>query len=74
MIDWLAREELEAEFNARYDYLREAYGATARDCDDFAAEEAREEHYQCCVAMQDDMEARGGPLPRDFGFDDYIPF
>jgi len=74
MIDWLAHEELEAEWNARFDYISEAYGATARDCNDFAADEAREEHHQACVRICDDMEARGGPLPRDFGFDDYIPF
>jgi len=38
----IAREELESEFNARFDYISEAYGATARDAADFAMSEEAE--------------------------------
>jgi hypothetical protein len=36
------REEMESEWDARYDYLSEAYGPTARDAAKFAEDEMRE--------------------------------
>jgi len=46
----LGREELEIEFNSRFDYIHEAYGATARDCNDMAELdgycEARDEGFE----------------------------
>jgi len=35
-----SQEDADYEFNARYDYIREAYAATARDCDAFAESDA----------------------------------
>lgn len=65
------QEHCDYEANARYDNLSEAYGATARDCADMAAEDeiyyGRIERELACDAM----EARGGPLPF---FDDELPF
>lgn len=44
-------EEMEAEFNAQFDYLREAYGATAADCNAMAAEDAEaQERYLAALA------------------------
>lgn len=34
-----AAAELESEFNARFDYVSEAYGQTARDANDIARED-----------------------------------
>lgn len=70
--DSLMREELEAEWNAHYDYLSEAYGPTARDAALFA-----ETEYQAEVA-----EARAAgigyqldlPLPGAPSLADDIPF
>lgn len=38
-----AGEELDIEFNSRFDYVSEAYGATARDCNQMAEDDARYE-------------------------------
>lgn len=35
----LARQEMESEWNAHYDYLSEAYGPTARDANKFGEDE-----------------------------------
>ena len=37
------QEELEIEFNSRFDYVSEAYGATARDCNLMAEADAAAE-------------------------------
>lgn len=37
----LAQEELEIEYNSRFDYISEAYGETARDCVQMAEDDAR---------------------------------
>lgn len=38
-MDYQAQAELEIEFNSRFDYMSEAYGQTARDCNAMAAED-----------------------------------
>ena len=38
-----AQDELEIEFNSRFDYLSEAFGATARDCNEMARQDAEAE-------------------------------
>lgn len=52
-----AHEELEAEFNGRFDYMSEAYGATARDCNAMAAEDEALE----LQMYRDEMEPEYGP-------------
>lgn len=71
-MDWLAYEELEAEWNARYDYVAEAYGATARDCNDMAEDDARIEWAEAWANVCDEMEAWGRPCLKTFDGD--IPF
>ena len=39
----MEREELEIEYQAGFDYLSEAFGATARDCNEMARQDAEEE-------------------------------
>ncbi len=44
-------EEMEAEFNAQFDYLREAYGATARDANEYAKQDAEaQDRYLAALA------------------------
>ena len=44
-------EEMEAELSGQFDYLREAYGATAADCNAMAAEDgAAQERYNAALA------------------------
>jgi len=42
----LMQEELEYEFNARYDSISEAYAATAADCNEMARQDAEYEREQ----------------------------
>lgn len=60
MIDQ-AREELEIEANARYDYIQEAYGDLGDDPVTLRFE-AQDQWERDMVDAQDDMEARGGPV------------
>lgn len=64
------REEMEIEFNARYDYMQEAFGDLGDDPATLRYEE--QDRWECdMIEAQDDMEARGGPtffLP----FDDIV--
>jgi hypothetical protein len=55
-----AQFELEAEFNARYDYITEAF-ADMNDTPEMLAQEAQANFEDWCVEQQDAMEARGGP-------------
>lgn len=73
-LEELYQEAMDYEANAGFDYVSEAFGATARDCDDFAREEARQDLFEARVEIMDDMEARGGPRLRDAVIDDYVPF
>ena len=66
------REHCDYEDNARYDYIREAYGDLGDSPETVEAEE-RWWAAQEAVATQDAMEARGGPLPR-LVIDDEILF
>lgn len=65
-----AQFELEAEFNARYDYIHEAY----HDLGDNSITlrfEAQARWEDDMIDAQDMMEARGGPVfsvPFDWGF------
>ncbi len=44
-------EEMEAEFNAKFDYLKEAFGPTADDANAFAeAEEEAQAAYEAALA------------------------
>ena len=49
--------DLAYHFNARFDYMQEAYGETARDCNLLAEQDEAAE----LVEAMDEMEARGGP-------------
>lgn len=57
---YAAQEELEIEFNARFDYVSEAYGNLGDD-PEVLRHEAQAQWEEDMVAAQDDMEARGGP-------------
>lgn len=46
------QEEMDSEFNARFDYVSEAYGATARDCNEMARAEAEDEMREYCAIME----------------------
>lgn len=54
-------EEMEAELNGQFDYLREAYGATAADCNAAAAQDgAAQDRYDAALAAgasQEEAEA-----------------
>lgn len=43
--EMLAREEMDSEWNARYDYIREAYGPTAEGLADEHEYEEEEKHW-----------------------------
>lgn len=45
-------EEMDAEFNSSFDYRSEAFGETARDCNQMAADEAAEELREWCDMME----------------------
>ena len=72
-----AREELEAEWNAQYDYVAEAhYGLS--DTPEMLAFEAADMAAREWIEVQDGIEARGGPAYhlnpwRDERFDE-VPF
>lgn len=60
-------EEMDAESNARFDYVSEAYGETARDCNRMAEEEAAEELREWCEHMEPEY-GPYTPKPRGFRF------
>lgn len=76
------REAMEYEFNARYDYLREAYGSSVDaqselDADDWAAEQEAREGRAGLIEHNPDFPDAGKPLgpprPGDLVTDD-VPF
>lgn len=72
-------EDQEYEFNAPFDYVREAYAGMIEDPETIEAEQAYYEHLNQ-IAEQDAIEARGGPeyrakvLAFDWDTADEIPF
>jgi hypothetical protein len=67
-----AQEELEYEFNARYDYLREAYGDMVESEESLRHEaEANEAEWQ---AEQDAFIGPRRPNAPQVTTDDFIPF
>jgi len=71
MWDDYAREELESEWNAHYDYLSEAYGPTARDAALFA--EGEDCAYHMEARERGEMWQLELPIPMPAPLDD-IPF
>ena len=68
-----AREELEIEWNSRYDAIHEMYHDLGDSVETLRAES---QYYfeEDCIAAQDAMEARGGPPAPTFPSDEFIPF
>lgn len=63
-------EDLEYEFNARYDYLREAFGPTADDARRAAADDAAAEEEALCLALAaGEVTGWASPWPREAAAD-----
>jgi|TARA_R110000823_G_scaffold69660_1_gene161159 hypothetical protein len=60
-MNYFMQQELEAEFNAQFDYVREANFGMVESLSALAAEE-RDREYECNNDEMDAMEARQGPL------------
>ena len=61
-------EEMDAEFNARFDYVSEAYGETARDCNRMAADEVADELREWCEEMEPEYGPYVAPKRSSFRF------
>jgi len=69
-----AREELESEWNAHYDYLSEAYGPTARDAAKFAEDEYQAERAEALARGELHQLELPIPAPSFSVATDDIPF
>ena len=77
MFDIQYYEDQEYELNARYDYVREAYGELARDCDRMAAEDAAFYDRQHMEWFLDEVELGGAQYEKAWTgrlLDDACPF
>lgn len=62
------QQEMDAEFNARFDYASEAYGETAHDCNRMAEEDAAEELREWCEHMEPEYGPYAAPKRSRFRF------